>query len=117
MILTMIKTFDQLLSKSWPSNAWLKVHGISVYARHSKHSINGEVMDLLDIANVSVPEPGTGKLGAVLDEAEQAAKRAGIRGVYVENVLNERLWAWLERRGYELVSTGIIPSYWRAVNE
>lgn len=61
----------------------------------------------LDIANVSVSSRfrGKGIFTKWLDDAEKLAVVHGLKYVYVESILNERLIPFLAARGYQMAGT------------
>jgi hypothetical protein len=83
-------------------NAWCCEQGpIAVYVRRSLHRVSeGEVAKTLDIANLKTEQPGTGKLGALFEEAERLVKVFNFGGVFVESVMDQWLRDWLVDRGY-----------------
>tara|TARA_B100000614_G_scaffold262909_1_gene300715 strand:- start:189561 stop:189977 length:417 start_codon:yes stop_codon:yes gene_type:complete len=74
---------------------------LNMYARRTKRWINQELMETVDLANFDVdPEVrGEGNLTRFLDEIEKLADHNKVV-VYVESILNERLYDFLMRRGY-----------------
>ena len=73
-------------------NAWIKPPGLTIYIRRGirQHS-RGD----FQLANLYADEPGNGAFTRFLDEWEPRYS------FYVENIFNERLRFYLERRGYE----------------
>lgn len=81
--------------------AWIVVPGLQVYVRLTQRYLNGQLWDTLDLATLQADEPGSGALSTWMPEVESFADDMS-RIIYVENVINERLRDWLERRGYQL---------------
>lgn len=79
--------------KSKARNAWIKEPGIEIYVRRSIIEDSD-----FDLANMQATKPGKGALTKFLDRYEPRYR------FYFENVYNERLQAYLLRRGYVLVS-------------
>lgn len=79
-------------------NAWCVKGPFKFYVRRGLRFLNGERLKVIDLATIDSSKPGSGKLGELFTELEQAAK--DYDGLFVENVLNRRLCSWLERRGY-----------------
>lgn len=84
--------------------AWIREEGdLAVYVRRGhRPAAGGGIGVWLDLANMEVDEElrGRGAFGRFLERAEKAALAAELEGVWVENVINERLRGFLERRGY-----------------
>lgn len=81
--------------------------------------MDGQPVQTMDVASLTSSKPGSGRLAEIMDDAEALSVEFGLDGVYVENVLNERLRPWLEARGYhKLTKTAdfadMAPCYWRA---
>jgi GNAT superfamily N-acetyltransferase len=79
---------------------WVDVPEGRIYLRRARHPGIGET---IDIPNIAFDEEARGK-GAFtryLREIEIEAQRAGLDGVYVENIFNPRLARFLRGRGYE----------------
>ena len=79
---------------------WVEVPEGRIYLRQAKRPGIGET---IDIPNIAFDEEARGK-GAFtryLGEIEIEAQRAGLDGVYVENIFNPRLAQFLRGRGYE----------------
>ena len=84
---------DQLirdLQRFWQSGERARWIG-SVYVRRQQYL---EKPDALCIANITISPRGRGTLTAVLDTLEQ------VMPIEFECILNERLLAYLARRGY-----------------
>ena len=80
----------------WPPNQYVYEPGLTLYVRRSMvagRSIRGPGIQF-DIANVSADYPGKGAFTRFLDLYEPQY------GFYMELVHNERLEAYLRRRGY-----------------
>jgi len=84
---------------------WLELPTFSIYLR--RQNTFGDIPSLV-IANLDSETPGKGYLRLfmrVLDSQREAMK--GIKDspmfVYVENVLNDRLWDHFDRHGWECV--------------
>ena len=90
-------------------NTWLYGDGIEIYVRKGIHAAHPGAS--LDIANVGVQEAlqRRGIFSRWLAEAETLA-RGRFQYVYIENVLNEFLPAFLVKQGYT-VHRGIPDSY------
>lgn len=95
-------------------NAWIAEKHMKVYVRRSMRLINvGEEMSpCLDLATVEVSEKHRGKgiLTAFLKRFEAEAKNQK-RAVYIESILNPRLYDYLLENGYTRVplSSDISP--------
>lgn len=96
------------------TRAWVREGPLEAYLRFAVHSIYGEMLPCLDVANVVVEEEhrNTGVFSSFLPRIESTADRLG-RVVFVENVMVTHLAEWLSRRGYLVsytvgsVSTGL----------
>lgn len=102
--------------------------GISSYVRKGPRYINGVRFDkVIDRANTSLISD---KLQMKMHKANdtminsgayrefdaymlELAIKYGYDGIYVENVLNNKLHSVLIRYGYELISNLTPPSYWK----
>lgn len=90
-------------------NVWLRGDGIEIYVRKGVHANYPGAC--LDIANVSVRDElqRQGIFSRWLAEAETLA-RSRFEYVYIENVMNEFLPAFLVKQGY-IVHRGFPDSY------
>ncbi len=81
-------------------NKWLRFGPLEVYLRKSQ--IPFDIGPNLQIANVSVAEKSQrkGHFKRFLSEAEIYAKEANYKAVYVENIINPVLEAFLIKQGY-----------------
>lgn len=75
-------------------NEWVQVPegGQGIYMRMRPTGI--------DVANVSFETTGTGAFARYLDHIEAQAAQRGLQDVTVENIFNERLVPFLEKRGF-----------------
>lgn len=99
MSLTDVRNFLNSSSR----NAWVQVETMSVYVRKGIHMVNGEFVVLFDIATVEQEEAerGKGKFRKFLISLEGLlSTEEAIKGIFVENVLNERLAASLPYMGF-----------------
>ncbi|MES2729991.1 MAG: hypothetical protein V4621_07875 [Pseudomonadota bacterium] len=96
-------------------NAWLEEPGMAVYVRKAYRVIDGVALHCLDIANIEVQlelqRHGVFKNWLALAEKHGAGV---FECVYVENVHNEHLPAFLERNGYDRVKH--TPSYFKVLS-
>ena len=92
-------TLGEFLESSY-RNMWIDYPGMKLYVRKGYHMIGGELGLWLDLANMEAEEPGTGNLDRLLGDIGELE---GFEGIYVENVLTERLCCGLERRGFDVV--------------
>ena len=84
-------------------NAWLDIDNIiKVYVRKGKHLIDEvnkpiEIKDTFDVANIEIKESerGKGHFTLLLDILEEKNYN-----VYVENVMEQRLFPFLKSRGF-----------------
>lgn len=90
----------------WPSRWRTPLGDGYAYCRCSLRFWQGRGVRVLDLADLYLPESqrGQGVFTAFLERAEAlVAARDDYDGIYVENVLNPSLSAFLQRRaGYEL---------------
>jgi hypothetical protein len=87
--------------------------------RRSRRYIDGNARHTFDVASLTNNKPGSGKLAAVMNIVESLVIEFNLDGVYVENVLENRLRVWLEARGYEKLPNksdphDFLPCYWRS---
>jgi hypothetical protein len=94
---------DYLASRAG-RGVWLREPGLSLYVR--RRSMRFPLVELV-IANVRADEPGQGAFTRLLNTWEPELT------ILVENALEPRLRAYLERRGYESVGPDELPSYLR----
>lgn len=98
-------------------SSWCREGVFKIYMRKAVRFIDGEKQTALDVANIESTKLGSGKLPALFDQIE-CLSREGFSGVYVENVLNERLRVWLEDRSYRKLPNpcdldDLVPCYWK----
>jgi hypothetical protein len=82
-------------------NMWLEDHILSVYVRKGFHIINEEIIDTIDIANISTINSkykGKGYFRSFM----LAVEGLGI-AVYVENIHNQLLLDMLVKHNYEIL--------------
>ena len=84
----------RMASKTRGGNEWVQVPegGSGLYLRVGPRGI--------DVANVDFDQKGTGAFTRYLDQIEREAAARQLPAVRVENILNERLIPFLEKRGY-----------------
>ena len=105
-------------------NGYIQYREATMYVRRSKRLIEGKQVEMIDLANISREGrednihcnaliSSTGFMSRVMDLLESVAEREA-DGVLVENVLNDFLPEWFDKRGYSLVDPNQeIPSfYW-----
>lgn len=96
-----IKEFTDFMAGR-KTNAWIKVGSdLKVYVR--KNRVNGAVT----LASMETRNPGGGQLSAFLDQIE------GQYDIEVEQILNGRLPAYLEQRGYTIKKMWGVPQAFR----
>jgi len=93
-------TLHELLSRSYPNNAWIEFENLEVYCRHGPRLIENKKCMCFDIANINSNSPGGGSFGRFLTflilELEKTTTHNGenwvkYNTIFVENVLNPRL--------------------------
>lgn len=104
------------------NNRWFLINGLEIYLRKGFHSIPGiGAKSMLDIANVSCSHPGQGAFTEVLTFLEDTvmAHCNDIYGIYVENLVNERLIHFMEKRGYIqiLCTQELAPCMFKVINQ
>lgn len=87
-------SFEKFLEGPW-QNLWITEPGINIYVRKSKRL---GIYSTIDLANITAHRPGKGALTSFLDRFEKD------HIFYVENIFNDRLVPYLERRGYIIVN-------------
>jgi len=89
---------DRATASKVPRSEWVKTPegGLGLYLR-LRHEGNTR---LVDIANLDFDKRGSGAFTHYLDHIEREVERRGLNGVRVENIQNERLIPFLEKRGY-----------------
>jgi len=95
-------------------NRHIREPGLWLYVRRSNVYRSAKYGVLFDLANMTADVPGKGALTAFLDAWEPKV------GFFVESILNERLVAYLLRRGYAFTNPKVEFSpdmYKRGPNE
>jgi GNAT superfamily N-acetyltransferase len=103
--------------KAYIPNTWISYPEFHVYVRKGTRKIPGFLgyQQTFDVANITVEEAHRGKglftwwLGILETEAKHVYDYDGI---YVENVLNDRLREFLRQRGYTSVGDPTLPSFY-----
>ncbi len=100
----MILTPDILKFVNGPHarSRWFEVGPLEIYLRSGTRWYNGHGVNVIDVGNVKIADErkrGKGLFTKILGELETIAHESG-RAVFVENLLNERLEKFLQRRGY-----------------
>ena len=92
---------DTFIQQKSPPNAWIEERDIEIYVRKSKRLIGDKIFLCLDIGSVEVAEKrrGQGLFRAFLHRFEEEAKKQN-RVVFVESILNNRLYKFLLANGY-----------------
>lgn len=81
---------------------------IQLYARRGPRYIEGRYRPTLDVASISIHPLGTGAFTALLDRLEAIPHNDAL---YVECILNPRLPAFLQSRGYTQSNADSPPSF------
>ena len=90
---------------------WVHYRDAEIYLRVSHRSFGHGLCRMLDLATIARASradniqdnplvQSTGFLREFMDTLEGMARSRSLAGVYVENVFNEWMPAWLEARGY-----------------
>jgi GNAT superfamily N-acetyltransferase len=84
------------MAEAGRGNAWISVPegGQGLYVRVNRGGV--------EIANADFEKKGTGAFTRYLDHIEKEAERLGLRSVTMENIFNERLIPFYQKRGYEM---------------
>jgi hypothetical protein len=106
-----LKDADARLLSGFNSREWLQGDYTRVYVRRTRHWLNNEWQQTLDIANITVDEEFMGRgIFKNLIAWLEARKYA----IYVENVLNEQLRGFLLRNGFDALNLeSTSPSYFK----
>lgn len=109
-------TLEEFIDNALLRNEWIAEKNIRVYIRRSVRYINGKMVPALDIGSVEVDEDKRGQkvFTRFLTRFEAAAK-ALQRIVYVESILEPRLYDFLLKNGYARVpnTADIAPSVYK----
>jgi GNAT superfamily N-acetyltransferase len=101
--------------EQYPINAWIELPAfkLRLYTRRAKRYLGESRVETLDLASFEIPERyrGKGLFTRFIALVESYATELGLV-VFVECVHNERLRAFLERRGY-MPAEG--QCYWKGV--
>lgn len=114
MNLTPLRTF----LAGGEQNKYIMLGKIKAYVRKGYHVIDGSIVRTFDLANFECAARyrGKGLFRALVPQlkAELAtnAHCAAIKGIYVENVLNDRLAKSLPSMGFQLVAGTEPPCFW-----
>ena len=97
-----LKTLEQFLESDLP-NAWIKFECLAIYVRKShrinlnKDNVKATPVPVFDIANIETTKQGTGAFTRFLHHLEAVLKSTKLQIIYVENLLNNRLYNFLKR--------------------
>jgi hypothetical protein len=96
---TIIQEIKELLNSKnmFPRNKWILTDNVKLYIRKSKRFIENEMRDFLDISSVEVEPKGEKLFTNLLDRIE---KEFSDKNIFVESILNDRLYEFLLKRGY-----------------
>lgn len=91
------------------SSKWFDNEHINLYIRYTRRFVNGELINTIDIASISVPLEwqGYGVFSGILSSIETTYPTVPI---FVESILNNVFKQWLIRRGYVVVPNTDPPS-------
>ena len=96
--------------KSNERNRWLFTDDMKIYLRNRSYRMG---ITILDIGSVEVFRPGCGLFKKLLPVLLEKACKAGVDGVYIENVLTPRFadffrrQGWIERGNYHDLSPSL----------
>ena len=97
-----LQTLEQFLESDL-RNAWIKFECIQIYVRKSqrinlhKHNRKTPAVPVFDIANMSASITGTGAFTKFLHHLENLLKSTKFQTIFIENLMNDRLCAFLKR--------------------
>lgn len=99
----MYANLDEFLCSNY-RNTWLREGSLEIYVRRAmhKHPESNCLVPTLDIANINISDKrlrSKGVFSSWLTSAEALAQEHNLN-VYVESVMNERLWGFLRKKGY-----------------
>lgn len=116
--------YAKLLIESRQPSVWTRGGGLTVYMRRGGHAIDGKFCTCLDIANITVDEPGNGVFTEFLTKIEQEIKmkidrQNSCKYIFVESIMNPRLADYLKRRGYKTTQDSIelSPNMYKEFNK
>lgn len=106
------------IATRFSSNSHFEINGIYMYAKVQYHLINGQYIRLISIDSLNLKESecGKGTFTKFIGELENLAKEIRCP-VYVNSVINDRLAAFLERRGYQRESDWALSSWYLITSE
>lgn len=97
------KSFNSFLKDIYTKNAWIVYsYDLNIYMRKTPFSLRRYFGDI-QLATISCKKPGRGKLTRFLNHYEPKFQ------FYIENVFEERLQKYFERRGYKKVKNNDGP--------
>lgn len=80
-------------------NAHVRWNKVFAYVRRTQRYINGQVMATFDVATIEAHPQGKGHGTRFFSFVEEQSAARGLT-VFVESILNDRLFDMLLRRGY-----------------
>lgn len=84
---------------------WFYLENLQVYLRYGRKVVNQRVELVVTISNVSAAEIGKGHFKHFIIALEQFVKENKLVAVYVENVINEKLYQMLIHHGYQIIGS------------
>ena len=87
---------------------------VMIYMRVTRHYIDGELKNTIDISTISVNEDKMGKgiFKKICSHIEDLAEKHK-RCVYIESVINADFQAHISRRGYRKTGSDMSPNFHR----
>lgn len=102
MALPNLQQLDDFLTNP-VRNEWVHCGSFALYVRKGYHKIEGKIERCFDLASIENKESqrGKGRFKALLPVLMERAKSHGLSVFFVENLLNDRLAAYLRTVGFK----------------
>jgi SOS response regulatory protein OraA/RecX len=100
-----IKTFlKNNVDATLPAESWFHEENFSLYLRTSKNAFQGRGLKAVSLTHINVHQEkrGVGIFTNFLAELEVAVKQAGYDALIVESEKSDRMFAFLQRKGFAI---------------
>lgn len=93
-----------IANKKFSSREWFESEQFKIYIRYTpQRNINGNIITTIDIASIGVLPKFQGK-GIFTNILTSIENRYNSTPIFVESILNKKLYHWLIKRGYNPVN-------------
>lgn len=104
----LLSQIEQFIGIPSRDNKWFHDPNIDIYLRKTKRIVDGQFLQTLDIANISVHDTGIGFFTELLGQIEEFCKDSPIENIFIENVMTDRFCHFFVKRGYTEKEDGSI---------